>query len=199
MIDFSYKKEGNGFFNITLKTDRTEAGTFHRMSAVIYSLGWDIISGTLDTVNEGGVSYTLDTLRLKTFEPNDTQKAIEIGMLLDFIFSKEDGLEEIYKNAKPVKSQIKHFFREKAELLFQDEPKNNWTCFYMEADSGRGLLFRMTRVLKEYGVNILKGHIETDPITERAKDTFYLQDKEGKMFGEKPIAEEVRAKILAQL
>ena len=188
MIDFHYKTLDDEIL-VTLKTDVTEIGTFHRMASVIFLLGWDIISGEILTVTENGIEYAIDTLRLKSESNQGTKKAVEIGLMMDAIFSKRKGLEELFQNHEFRVPVVKNFFRERAELIFKDEPGKKQTCFYIEADSGRGLLYHVTKVLLENKINILSGIIETDKITQRAKDTFYLVDNEGQMFGETKKAE----------
>ena len=175
MIDFQYKTLDDEIL-VTLKTDVTEIGTFHRMASVIYLLGWDIISGEILTVSENGIEYAIDTLRLKSETNLGNKKAVEIGLMMDTIFSKRKGLDELFQNHEYKPPFVKNFFRERAELIFQDEPVKNQTCFYIEADSGRGLLYHVTKVLLENKINILSGTIETDKITQRANDTFYLVD-----------------------
>jgi UTP:GlnB (protein PII) uridylyltransferase len=199
MIEFRYTKESPTLFTVTLKTDHTEPGTFHRMATIIYFLGWDVVSAIIDTITENAITYSYDVFELRTFEPDSVTHAIEIGLMLDTFFAKNSSIDEIYTQPKFVKPHIKNFFREKAELIFQDEPQNNWTCFYMEADSGRGLLYHVSKVLFEYNINIVKAYIDTDPITERAIDTFYLQDQHGNMFGTTDLVVEIRNKILVQL
>lgn len=198
MIDFHYKTLDDEIL-VTLKTDVTEIGTFHRMASVIFLLGWDIISGEILTVTENGIEYAIDTLRLKSESNLGTKKAVEIGLMMDAIFSKRKGLDELFQNHEFRVPVVKNFFRERAELIFQDELDKKQTCFYIEADSGRGLLYHVTKVLLENKINILSGIIETDKITQRAKDTFYLVDHEGKMFGETKKAEEIRTQILKPL
>lgn len=198
MIDFQYKTLDDEIL-VTLKTDVTEIGTFHRMASIIFLLGWDIISGEILTVNENGVDFAIDTLRLKSETNQISKKAVEIGLMMDTIFSKRKGIEELFQTHEYKPPFIKNFFRERAELIFQDEPTRNQTCFYIEADSGRGLLYHVTKVLLENRINIISGMIDTDKITQRARDTFYLVDHEGKMFGETSKAEEIRSQILKPL
>lgn len=197
MIEFQYKKQADDSFLISLKTDFTKIGTFHLMAGVIFDLGWDIISGEIDTIEQQGILYSFDTFILKAPGNDKIRNALEIGFMLDTIFSGQQ------LTPPPARAQVKEtniaFFREKAELIFQDEPDHHWTIFYVEADSGRGLLYHLSGILEEYKINILKAKIETDKRTLRAQDTFYLQDENGKMFGNTSLAEEVRSKILARL
>lgn len=74
MIDFHYKTLDDEIL-VTLKTDVTEIGTFHRMASVIFLLGWDIISGEILTVTENGIEYAIDTLRLKSESNLGTKKS----------------------------------------------------------------------------------------------------------------------------
>ena len=164
MIDFQYKTLDDEIL-VTLKTDVTEIGTFHRMASIIYLLGWDIISGEILTVNQDGIDYAIDTLRLKSDTNPASKKAVEIGLMMDIIFSKRKGLEELFQNYEYKPPIIKNFFRERAELIFQDEPERNQTCFYIEADSGRGLLYHVTKVLLENQINIISGSIDTDKLS----------------------------------
>lgn len=198
MIDFNYKKTGD-LFVITLKTDITMIGTFHRVAGVIYVLGWDIVSGSLSTTSENGHKYTFDTLTLKSDEKANSKNATAIGIIMDSVFSTQESSSDFFEKYKSKEPTVKNFFREKAELIFQDIPERNETCFYMEADSGRGLLYYVTKVLAENKININSGIIETDPVTQRAKDTFYLVDEQGRMFGKTRSAEELREKILTPL
>jgi UTP:GlnB (protein PII) uridylyltransferase len=198
MIDFQYKTLDDEIL-VTLKTDVTEIGTFHRMASVIYRLGWDIVSGEIKTTNEKGINFAVDTFRMKSETKLISKKAIEIGLMMDAIFSKHKEVEELFQNHEFNPPVVKNFFRERAELIFQDEPSINQTCFYIEADSGRGLLYHVTKVLLENKINIITGIIDTDKLTQRAKDTFYLVDHEGKMFGNTTKAEEIRNQILKPL
>jgi UTP:GlnB (protein PII) uridylyltransferase len=197
MIEFQYKTLDEEIL-VTLKTNITEIGTFHRMATVIYTLGWSILSGEISTTHENGIEFAIDTLKLKTSETN-SNKAVEIGILMDSIFSKKTNLEELLSKYEFKKPYVKDFFREKAELIFEDDENLKQTCFYIEADSGRGLLYHLTKVLAENKINIISGKIETDKITSRAMDTFYLLDENGNMFGKTSKADSIRTQILKPL
>jgi UTP:GlnB (protein PII) uridylyltransferase len=199
MINFQYTKHAPNLFTVTLKTDHTRPGTFYKIATVIYYLGWDIVCAIIETIEENNKLYSYNVFELRTFEPDTMIHTSEIGIMLDSIFVTDSFIEDIYKQPKFVKPHVKNFFRERAELIFQDEPEHNLTQFYMEADSGRGLLFHVSKVLLDYEINIVRAKIDTDPLTERAVDTFYLQDKTGNMFGNTQIVKEIRRQILDQL
>jgi UTP:GlnB (protein PII) uridylyltransferase len=71
--------------------------------------------------------------------------------------------------------------------------------FYIEADNGKGLLYYVTKVLMDYKIDIKAAKIETDPNTQTVMDTFYLTDEKGGLFGDLPVAEEIRERILKPL
>ena len=197
MIQFQYKKDKDDSFIITLKTEVTAIGTFHRMASVIFDLGWDIISGEINTIMENNNEYSYNVLRIQLPGSDNARNAMEIGIMLDSIFShnQEKPLLPPRENTK----KAIFFFREQPELIFQDDMSKDCTVFYIEADSGRGLLYHLSAVLLKYEINIIRASIETDAITERAKDTFYLQDKYGKMFGKQEIVKTIRKEILENL
>ncbi len=197
MIDFHYTIQGEEIV-ITLKTNITEIGTFHRMAAVIYGLDWDILSGDIQTIEEDGQKYSLDILKLRA-DPKNTKKAAELGILMEGILRSNVTIQEFLKDQNITLREPRKFFQERAELIFQDDPEKNATIFYVEADSGKGLLYYLTRVLVEYQIDIIGGTIETNLHTGRAEDTFFLLDKDGNLFGETPKAEEIRKKIINHL
>lgn len=195
MINFDLKKVDN-FYNITLKTDYTEIGTFHRMTGVIFSLGWDVVSGELNTIIENGLPFSQNFLKLRSTKNNSSQEVMDIGILMDSIFSQKMNFEELVKKYNIRMPPVETFFGKQGELIFQDDQDKQATCFYLEADSREGLLFHITKVFLDFKINILSAIIETDLLTQRAMDTFYLVDEDGKMFGDKPIANQIREKIL---
>ncbi|MEM7179287.1 MAG: hypothetical protein AAF518_00120 [Spirochaetota bacterium] len=197
MIQFQYKKDKDDSFIITLKTEVTEIGTFHRMASVIFELGWDIISGEINTIMENEKEYSYNVLRIQLPGSDNARNAMEIGIMLDSIFSgspEKPPLPQKSVSKKPI-----FFFREQPELIFQDDMSKDCTVFYIEADSGRGLLYHLSAVLLKYEINIIRAYIETDAVTSRAKDTFYLQDRQGKMFGKQEIVKTIRKEILENL
>jgi UTP:GlnB (protein PII) uridylyltransferase len=195
MIEFNYTINQDEI-TISLKTNSVEIGTFHRMAAVIYSLDWDIISGDIRTIEENGTKYSFDILKLRTETKNPASKAMELGILMETVFSGKAELSDLLKEKKIKPIEPKTFFKQRAELIFEDDLEKQATVFYIEAKSAKGLLYHVTKVLVEYRIDILNGNIFTDPHTGLAQDTFYLVDEAGQMFGKTSKAEAIRDKIL---
>lgn len=198
MIEFQYKKENDNIL-ISLKTDTTQVGTFHRIATIIYALKLDIVSGELKTIQEKGTEYTVDSFILTTEGGDSTQAAFQLGMMMDSIFSKNAKFEEILEKLQIQEPAIGTFFRENPEFIFSDLPERHQTCLYLESSSGRGLLYYVSRILMLNGINIQSATIETDAKTGRAKDSFYCTDAQGKMFAGSLLSEKIRREILAPL
>lgn len=195
MIDFSYSLNPDNTIKLTLKTKSTEIGTLNRMVTVIYSLDWDILEGDIHTIIENNQSYSYDLFLIRSETKNPMQKAVELGILMESVFSQKTSLAEIMKNQNK-KLEIKKFFDNRAELIFEDDPSKNVTTFYIEANSAKGLLYHITKVLMEHRINIIEAIIRTDKVTNLAMDTFYLQDENGNMFGNTEKAIQVRDALL---
>jgi UTP:GlnB (protein PII) uridylyltransferase len=198
LLEFQYKREKSNIL-ISLKTDSTQFGTFHRIATIIYALKLDILSGELGTVIENGNSFTVDSFILQADESTVTQAAFQLGVMMDSLFSKNEKFEEILSNLQIQEPAIGTFFKENPEFIFTDLLEKGETCLYLESSAGRGLLYYVSRILMDNSINIISATIETDPKTGRAKDSFYLTNSEGAMFGSSPLAEKIRDQILAPI
>jgi len=198
MISFQYKKEKQNIL-ISLKTDAVQYGTFHRIATLIYALKLDIVSGELGTVEEDGVQYTLDSFLLKSMDADPNNAAYQLAVLMDSLFKQQTAYDDILAKLQIPEPPIAMFFKENPEFIFTDLPDQAKTCFYLETSAGRGLLYYISKILMEFQIDIVSATIETDEKTERARDTFYLRDKFGKMFGGTDLASQIRLAILAPL
>ncbi|MCZ8154700.1 MAG: hypothetical protein O9264_01165 [Leptospira sp.] len=198
MLEFQYKREKDNIL-ISLKTDSTQFGTFHRIATIIYALKLDILSGELGTVEEEGVRFTVDSFLLQTEDNNVTQASFQLGVMMDSLFSKNAKFEEILSKLQIQEPAVSTFFKENPEFIFSDISEKGETCLYLESSAGRGLLYYVSRILMENEININSAIIETDPKTGRAKDSFYLTTKEGAMFASTALAEKIRNQILAPI
>ena len=198
MVDFHYTTQGEDII-LTLKTPITAIGTLHKMITVIYSLEWDILSGDIRTLVEDGREFSFDMLRIRKSSKKSKASASELALLMDTVFSPENDLQDIVKKIESKRPEPKSYFRSRSELIFEDDIAKNATVFYIETENARGLLYYLTKVLRDYRIDIRDATIETDPYTQIAKDTFYLRDSSGNLFGKLPLAEEVRQKILKPL
>ncbi len=194
MIDFHYSLASDNNIKLSLKTKSTEIGTLHRMVTVIYSLDWDIIEGDIKTIEEGGESFSYDIFLIRSETKNPIKQAVQLGILMESVFSQKTSLSEILTTQNK-NLEIKKFFENRAELVFEDNIEKNATTFYIEANSGKGLLYHVTKVLMENQINILEGIIHTNK-QNIAMDTFYLQDENGNMFGNTQKAIQVRYALL---
>ncbi|MDF3821415.1 hypothetical protein P3G55_16040 [Leptospira sp. 96542] len=198
MIEFQYKREKENIL-ISLKTDSTQIGTFHRIATIIYALKLDIVSGELGTVFENGTEYTVDSFILQAEGQDTTKAAFQLGIMMDSIFSKNARFEEVLEKLQIQEPAVSTFFKENPEFIFTDISHLNQTCLYLESSAGRGLLYYVSRILEQNQINILSATIETDSETGRAKDSFYLTDASGRMFATTDLASQIRKQILAPI
>lgn len=196
MISFQYKREGKNIL-ITLRTDSTQFGTFYRIATVIYALQLDIISGELGTVEEDGIYYTEDSFLLYTQDIDPNHAAYQLGVMMDSLFSQNAKFEEVLGKLQIPEPPVETFFKENPEFIFSDIPEKNLTCLYLETGAGRGLLYYISRIFVDFGINIVSATIETDQKTGRAKDSFYLRTEQGEMFSSLPLADAIRKAIMA--
>lgn len=199
MIDVQYKKDKD-FIHITVKTHLTESGTFHKIAAVFFVIGWDIVSGSLESIYEEGVEFTYDKFKIRPPE-NQTNNQIvhNLAFMMESILSTKESVEDLLKRFQLEFPHPSKFFDEEPIFVFKDIADQDVTRLYMEAGSARGLLFHLTKVLKDFQINIINASIETDDKTLRAKDTFFLLDGNGNMFANTPLVEKIKTSILTPI
>lgn len=127
MIQFQYKREKNNIL-ISLKTDSTQYGTFHRIATIIYALKLDILSGELGTIEENGTQFTVDSFILQAEDNNTTQAAFQLGVMMDSLFSQNAKFEEILEKlqipepaigtfSKKIRNSFLRISRKKTKLV----------------------------------------------------------------------------------
>ena len=74
MIRFSWSLVADDGCQIDIKMPLVQVGTFHRLTAAIFVLNFDIVSGDVDTIEEDGVLYSDDRFLLKNASFQKTPK-----------------------------------------------------------------------------------------------------------------------------
>lgn len=191
MIQFSYHRISDHSFEIRIQTPMTRVGTLHRLITAIYVLGLDVISATVETILIDDAEYSRDTFGLQFGEncPNGdiNLMSTQLGLLMETVIQDQQDPAELLKEYHLQPPEVMSFFDTPPVILFQDHPETSTTQFHIEAVNRRGLLYHLTRVLFEEGVNIRRGVVgQKDGYIE---DTFYLQFRDG------ILGEEFSAKI----
>ncbi|ABJ74877.1 ACT domain-containing protein [Leptospira borgpetersenii] len=179
MIHFHYKVN-DGFYTVTLKTSETAPGTLHKMVKAMFFMGWEIVSGDIKTIEEEGQFYSYDIFTLKSDETDSKIKASKLGVLMSSVFMDDFALEEIIHHASEIDLRNTYHLGPDSKLEFEDIELGTKTKFTLEAPDRKGLLYFVTEVLKENGINIHSATIRTDRTGNRAQDTFILSDTKGK-------------------
>ncbi len=192
MISFSWVKIDNQSFQIEIKTPVVRVGTLYRLTAAIYILGLDIVTGDVDTIEENGQLFSMDRFLIRILDPGSRDQLMDftanLGFLMDSIIREDQNPDVLLAERNIKLPEVKSFFEVAPEIVFQDHPEENCTEFYVEALGRRGFLFHLTRTLASENVNILKGTIRTAD-SGQAEDTFLLQ------YNDQPLGKQLSEKI----
>ncbi|EMY77332.1 ACT domain protein [Leptospira weilii serovar Ranarum str. ICFT] len=195
MIHFHYK-EKDGFYTVTLKTSETAPGTLHKMVKAMFFMGWEIVSGDIETIEEKGHPYSYDIFTLRSDETDSKIKASKLGVLMSSVFTDDFALEEIIHHSSEIDIRNTYHLGADSKLEFKDIESGAKTKFSLEAPDRKGLLYFVTGVLKENGINIHSATIRTDRTGNRAQDTFILSDTKGGGFAGSSLEDRVSRNIL---
>ncbi|TGK28125.1 ACT domain-containing protein [Leptospira gomenensis] len=195
MIQFHYK-ENDGLYTVTLKTSETAPGTLHKMVKAMFFMGWEIVSGDIETIEEKGQLFSYDVFTLKSDETDSKIKASKLGILMTSVFTEDSALEELIHHSSEIDLRNTHHLSNDSKLEFEDIESGSKTKLYLEAPDRKGLLYFITGVLKENGVNIHSAKIRTDRSGNRAQDTFVLTDSKGTGFAGSSLEDRISRNIL---
>ncbi|TGM08957.1 ACT domain-containing protein [Leptospira barantonii] len=195
MIQFHYK-ENDGLYTVTLKTSETAPGTLHKMVKAMFFMGWEIVSGDIETIQENGQFFSYDVFTLKSEETDSKIKASKLGILMSSVFTEDSALEEIIHHSSEIDLRNTYHLSTDSKLEFNDIEMGTKTKFTLEAPDRKGLLYFVTGVLKENGINIHSATIRTDRTGNRAQDTFILSDVKGSGFAGTSLEDRVSRNIL---
>lgn len=195
MIQFHYK-ENDGLYTVTLKTSETAPGTLHKMVKAMFFMGWEIVSGDIETIEENGQLFSYDVFTLKSDETDSKIKASKLGILMSSVFTEDSALEEIIHHSSEIDLRNTYHLSTDSKLEFNDIEMGTKTKFTLEAPDRKGLLYFVTGVLKENGINIYSATIRTDRTGNRAQDTFILSDVKGSGFAGTSLEDRVSRNIL---
>ncbi|MBW0433267.1 amino acid-binding protein [Leptospira yasudae] len=195
MVHFHYK-ENDGLYTVTLKTSETAPGTLHKMVKTMFFMGWEIVSGDIETIEENGQLFSYDVFTLKSDETDSKIKASKLGILMSSVFTEDSALEEIIHHSSEIDLRNTYHLSADSKLEFEDIESGTKTKFTLEAPDRKGLLYFVTGVLKENGINIHSATIRTDRTGNRALDTFILTDAKGAGFAGSSLEDRISRNIL---
>ncbi len=178
MISFSWTALSQHIFEIRIKTPVTRVGTLYRLTAAIYVLGLDIVSGSVDTGHEHDEEFADDTFLLQPSTDGETSFAYysaKIGVLMETLLRNEMDPDDLLRERHINPPDIRFLFEALPEITFRDLPDRNVTEFNITCQNRTGLLFHITRIFAEEGISIIRGTIKSEADT--AKDRFFLQQQ----------------------
>ena len=194
MVSFSWTALSDRFFEIRIKTPVTRVGTLHRLTAAIYVLGLDIISGTVDTIQEAGEEFTDDIFLLQPSlegESNFAYYSARVGVLMETLLRNEKDPDDLLRERHIQPPNFEFLFSEAPEITFQDVPDKSMTVFHLTSQNRTGLLFHLTRLFAEEEVSILRGTIKSE--SDLAVDRFFLQQNQS------CVSDECKARLIEKM
>jgi len=193
-MNFSWTRLADGNIRIHIKTPVVEIGTLYRLTAAIFTMGLDIVSGDIKTFIKDGESYSDDEFILRQSDQSISEGEIsaKLGIMMEAILRDHTDPDEFMKveNIQPPRKL--EFFDVEPVIVFQSDDKTNTTQFHIEAPNRTGLLFHLTRILARENIDIIKAAIRTEG-DYLAQDTFFLQCNGRKL--EKETAERLEREI----
>lgn len=193
MIQFHWSLIGDDRFQVKVATPVTRVGTLHRLTAAIYVLGLDIVSGNVLTERDASgewVSHDNFVLRVAGVSRNDYavyESTARLGVLMETAVDPElDPASLLRDHGKADPASRAGLFPVGGKLETTPIPERNVTRVYLEAPDRTGLLYHVTRILAEERANIWSAVIVTTD-TGVAEDSFYVQ-RDGRMLTEEESA-----------
>ncbi len=208
-VQFAWSVIDDHRVQVSVTTPVTRVGTLHRLTAAIYVLGMDIVSGNVLTESEDGEAANPDgagssgelvsrdnfVLRLTQTKMNNFpmhEITGKLGVMMETILQKDVDPAALLAEHSVQPPDATDLFAEPHTIRFTEVAGRNMTQMYVESKDRTGLLYHLTQVLARENVNIWNAVIVTTD-TGVTEDSFYLQH-EGRALSES-FAAELRAKI----
>ncbi len=181
MIHFSWSVIDDHRFQIQVRTPVTRVGTLHRLTAAIYVLGMDVISGNVLTEadEESGELFSLDNFVLRSANPDRVHFPLhdlttKLGVLMETVLQKDLEPASILSEHKVEPPNPAQLFGETHSIRFEQAPDGRMTRMFVESPDRPGLLYHITQVLARENVNVWSAVILTND-RGTTEDSFYLQ------------------------
>ena len=181
MIHFAWSLIDDHRFQIQVRTPVTRIGTLHRLTAAIYVLGMDVVSGNVLTEEdpESGELVSHDNFVLRTVRPEYShfpmhEITTKLGVLMETIVQKDLEPSQLLADHKVEPPDPAKLFAGEHTIRFQRAASGNMTLMYVESQDRTGLLYHITQVLARENVNVWSAVVLTND-RGTTEDSFYLQ------------------------
>lgn len=181
MIRFSWSVIDDHRFQIQVQTPVTRIGTLHRLTAAIYVLGMDVVSGNVLTEmdSETGELNSHDNFVLRIAQPDNFHFPLheittKLGVLMETVLQKDLEPSHFLTENKVETPDPAKLFAGPHTIRFQPTPDGRMTQMYVESVDRTGLLYHITQVLARENINVWSAVILTND-RGTTEDTFYIQ------------------------
>ena len=141
MITFSWTALSQNIFEIKIKTPIVRIGTLYRLTAAIYILGLDIISGSIDTVREGDEEFADDSFILRPSEDSEQDFAYfssMVGVLMETLLRNEKDPDDLLLERQIDPPDIRFLFDIQPEMRFKDLEEKKTDRIYNSITQSHG-------------------------------------------------------------
>lgn len=182
MIDFTWEFLSNESCRINIKTDATRPGTLFKLASAIYALNLNVVSGNILTQTIDNQPYSIDQFILSSSQNSSRHFSINeatalLGELMETILSENfDYLELLkkYETQYPI-----NLFKDNPDAILHTShaPDHKATKLIIHSNDKKGLLFHITHVLSDLGINVINATILTTN-EGQIEDTFYVSQND---------------------
>ena len=154
-------------------------GLFSRISGLVASSGYDIVSAKIVTRSDG---YALDTFFIQNKDKKPLNEDFQRNRLIETINKGLSGNFNIDKALNMKWKETPARFRAvktPTRIIFDNKSSDNFTILEVKCKNAPGVLYRITKTITSLGFQINTANIST--YGDRVIDNFYIKN----MFGSK--------------
>ena len=163
----------NAVTEVTIYT-QDHPGLFSRLSGAIALSGGSVVDARLNTLKNGMV---IDTFWIQNYDRLPFADKIEIEILKNNLFqsiTNENWIKEKFIKKDNAQLETIQFNQSKVRVIIDNHASNIHTVIEVQAFDKIGLLYELTHIISEIGLQISSSHITT--YGEIAVDVFYVKD-----------------------
>ncbi|HIN29573.1 TPA: [protein-PII] uridylyltransferase [Candidatus Poribacteria bacterium] len=182
-----------------------ERGDFRKVAGVLVSENINTMSASVNTRKDGYAIYVFTINEIDLNQGQNTETPImtpkrreKIEETLTAVWQNEKLIEEIVGEPNTPKSQMRaQPSSEHPEIRFDNIESDQETIIDIRAKDRLGLLYAISTVLYELGLNVSLAKVTTQAMM--AIDSFYVSDQNGKKIRDGVMMEEIQQKLKEKL
>lgn len=186
-----------GFTEVTICVEGRR-GVFSMIAGALSRNRLNILGAQIYTSTDG---LAVDTLQVETVERTavtDTQVWQRVEADLQAALAGEKSFNEVLmQRTNPVDERKFRTFAQPPNIVIDNTIADSYTVIEVQTQDRLGLLYRLTRLLYEQGIDIALAKISTE--ANRAIDVFYVTDEDGHKITDKAVTEDIQQTLMEAL